>query len=371
MWLQFVNHLSSEVKKIIVISINNDPTHFIDMNLNTRIYNFPTKMPGNKGRSFNSHILNRKISRFPMGQVYQTLTLRKYIPFIQKCCEDEDIDIVHFPQPFGFGLDRLRKKLPSKVVLSISLSTYIKRLGVARRVYDYLKKKAVIGADIVIVPNTSVKNAATDMGIESNKLKVVNWAIDCTKFEYVKDKKKYKNALGIEGPLLLSTGPIQEIGLGKDVDFFIQLSKGIKCTKILAVKPDIDIADLHAKYGHELRIVNTDYEMFQQYLRAADLLVSPVHNRARTVPPPLTWIESAFIGTPVVTSNVPGAIDFIEPQTGIIGTDLHIMKNEIKKLIESPELLRAMSKKASNLIKARYTIKGFVSNMVDIWKDFK
>lgn len=178
MWLHFAHCAGELGVGVHVLSLNNDMPGIVSLRPDVSVENIPAVMLGKKGRSTNPVLLHRKMTRLPFGQIYQTLTTLRYNPKIMRLCLQQGIRVVHFPQPLGFGIRRLKRRLPAGTKVTMSFSTYIERMGLLSRFYRYLKTEAIRHADIVMVPNEAVKKTAVHMGICESKLKIVRWAVN-------------------------------------------------------------------------------------------------------------------------------------------------------------------------------------------------
>ena len=89
---------------------------------------------------------------------------------------------------------------------------------------------------------------------------------------------------------------------------------------------------------------------------------------------PKVLIEAAACGRAVVTTDVPGCRDAIEPdKTGLLipVQDAQALANAIQLLIENPDLRKSMGKAGRELAGREFAIERVVDAHLDIYKRLK
>jgi len=86
---------------------------------------------------------------------------------------------------------------------------------------------------------------------------------------------------------------------------------------------------------------------------------------------PKVLIEAAAAGLPVVTTNVPGCRDAIEPDTSgllVPVRDARALADAIQRLIEDPELRQCMGKEGRRLAEKEFSIENIIQAHLEIYQ---
>jgi glycosyltransferase involved in cell wall biosynthesis len=89
---------------------------------------------------------------------------------------------------------------------------------------------------------------------------------------------------------------------------------------------------------------------------------------------PKSLVEAAACGRPVVTTDVPGCRDAIEPgETGILvpARDATALADAIQELVESPEQRRAMGLAGRELAEREFAIERIVDQHLAIYRELE
>ncbi len=356
-WIELLPYLSGSLDKITILSVRNEsvPVEKLQIdNCNIEVKYIPPRILkiGESG----SKILFRKKNRFPglLGVVEKVLNSRRILKELKKIYQEEPYAHIHIMDNMGFTNRIIAGKAPSAV--SVSAMAY---QGRRERIYHKYLLLSYKHRNITVVPYSySFAKKLQQIGIAKDKIKHIRWGVKVKKEDGYKYKERYKKKIGLDTdkPLFLWAGYIQQIG---PKDFILAydsakkaLKDGLPATFFFAFKREEKAKEFrnlnNAKQGIIVRA--TKVEEFALLRKAADVFYSPVYNKKVILAPPLTWIEALNEGSPIVTTDVPGADEIVDNgKTGYIAENHKGIDKEIFRISKCyKEMIDSCMRKVKN-----------------------
>jgi len=103
-------------------------------------------------------------------------------------------------------------------------------------------------------------------------------------------------------------------------------------------------------------------------LSQASIVVLPSYREGL----PKVLIEAAACARPIITTDVPGCRDAIDPGvTGLLvpAQDSNALKDAIQHLLDNPELCKAMGRAGRALAERKFDVKQVVQTHLDIYAE--
>jgi glycosyltransferase involved in cell wall biosynthesis len=289
---------------------------------------------------------------------------------------DADIVHLHYPPPLtSFFAVRGLAKRPTPVCLTYHCDLY--RPGPSGRllttIYENLfLPRTLDRAGRIIVHTRSY--GETSSPLHGRALEVVPSTVDLDRFRPGIDGIDVRRRLDLEGRrVLVFTGRLVP---HKGVDLLLRALLALPKDVALVVigrGPRLDSLVLLARrLGLEDRVhfcPNVSDAELPQYLRAADLFVFPSQNRLEGFG--LAVAEAMASGVPVLTTDMPGVREVIEPGVEgllvepMIASDL---VQKIHELLEDPARRRAMGAAARVRAERLYGVGTVVDALVKLYR---
>jgi glycosyltransferase involved in cell wall biosynthesis len=289
---------------------------------------------------------------------------------------DADIVHIHFPPPLTsfFAVRGLRgRKVP--VCLTYHCDLYLSgpfgRLMTT--VYENLLLPPVLArADRIIVHTRSY--GETSAPLRGRKLEVVPSTVDLDRFRPDLDGAAVRERLDLQGKRVLAfTGRLVphkglELllralpALPKDVALVV-IGRGPRLDSLVVLARRLGVED-RVRFCPEV----SDREL-PFYLRAADLFVFPSQNRLEGFG--LAVAEAMACGLPVLTTDMPGVREVIEPGVEgllvepMIASDL---VQKITELLDDPARRNAMGRAARARAERLYGLKTVLDRLLTVYR---
>ena len=205
-------------------------------------------------------------------------------------------------------------------------------------------------ADGLLAVSASLKEDMAALGLPRDRIRIHHTGVDLDRFRPV-DRAAARQALGVEGPLLVSAGwLIARKGQVHAIDALAQLPEATLL--IVGEGPDRGLleqaADRAGVAGRVRFLGSRPHEELPALLAAADVAVQPTEYEGLAN----VWVEALACGTPVVTCDVGGARDAVDrPAAGrLVPRDPAAIAAAVRELLarpSPPDAVRASAEKFS------------------------
>jgi glycosyltransferase involved in cell wall biosynthesis len=287
-----------------------------------------------------------------------------------------DVVHLHFPPPLTsyFAVRGLaRGSVP--VCLTYHCDLYLGGLGgrLLTRLYERMFLPGTLaGVDRVVVHTRSY--GLTSVPLRGRPLEIIPSSVDLERFRPGVDGRDVKHRLGLDDRRVVAfTGRLVP---HKGIDLLIrtvpELPKDVSML-VVGRGPRLPVLrTLAARLGVEDRVrfcPDVSDEELPSYLRAADLFVFPSHNRLEGFG--LAVAEAMACGLPVVTADMPGVREVIEPgkegllAEPLIGGDLAA---KIVELLDDPARRRRMGEAARRRAEERYALPTVAGQLIALYR---
>ena len=240
-------------------------------------------------------------------------------------------------------------------------------------------KKTLSKSNCIIANSYFTKKKITDLGIESNKIKVIYPGIDISNLNFKKNinfVKKYKNFK----PILLTLARLEKRKNHKKIIYAIHdLVKEFKNLLYIIAGDGPEMKKIRKLVNKLNLIKNVEIlgkvnEKDKDFLfKISDLHVMPTILDKRSLSIEgfgISYIEAALYGIPSISSGLGGTKEsVINGKTGIIcnPNDVSSIKDSIKKIIINKKIYRKMSMNSKNFSK-RFLWKNVIKNYLKLIK---
>lgn len=290
-------------------------------------------------------VYHPKYFAFPaMGFTHHIAMYVSLMPLIKSIHFDWGIDVIncHWLFPDGVAVQRIGKKLGIPVMLTAlgcDLNRYTKR-----PMRKYVIKNAMNASERVSVLNSDMYEKCIDLGVDSNRLRIIPNGVDLDRFK-IQDKKESQIKLGFSGSdrIILFVGSLVEV---KNTDTLLKAFKHVlknktDCKLVLVGSGYLekDLIKLSQLLGIETSVSfigQVNHEKLTVWMNAADCLCLPSIREGH----PNVMMEALACGIPVVASSVGSLPDFINIYNGC--------------LIDSPLDCEEMAEKLLTCLKRSY-----------------
>lgn len=196
--------------------------------------------------------------------------------------------------------------------------------------------EAALGAGGLLAVSEGLKRDMTDLGFPEAHIRVHHTGIDLDRFRPC-DRAQAKARLGVAGPLLVTPGGLIP---RKGQCIAIDAVSRLPGATLLLVGDGPDrkkLEQLVARLGLVDRVRflgNRPHEEMPLYLAAADIVLLPSSSEGLAN----VWVEALACGTPVVTTDIPGAGEVIDgPAAGrLVERDAEAAAAAVRELLARP-----------------------------------
>lgn len=205
--------------------------------------------------------------------------------------------------------------------------------------------------DILTVISNYLAERAKRLGYKG-RIEVIPNGVDINKFEIGQYRVLAKDRI-----ILITTSRlVEKNGVGDIIDALEYLPKNVSL-KILGIGPlenDLKFKIKNCKLEGRVELLGfVDQEKIPEYLHNADIFIRPSLSEGMGN----SFIEAMAAGLPVIATPIGGIVDFLhDEETGLFCE----MKNpksiaeQVKKLIDNPELKIKLIENASRMVKEKY-----------------
>lgn len=226
---------------------------------------------------------------------------------------------------------------------------YIKR----RALFVYpIFKKIFLKADVVQVISNYLGDFARSMGYKG-RVEVIPNGVDVKKFSILNSQfSKNPNTT----TLITTSRLVEKNGVGDIIDALEYLPENVSL-KILGIGPlenDLKLKIKNCKLEGRVEMLGfVDQEKIPEYLHNADIFIRPSLSEGMGN----SFIEAMAAGLPVIATPVGGIVDFLhEGETGLFCEvkNPKSIAEQVKKLIDNPELKNELVETAGRMVKEKY-----------------
>jgi len=290
---------------------------------------------------------------------------------INQIIVENNIQIINFMDNCGPSMRYLQAVFPSCKVC-YSAMNYNKRLAI----YDSYLKFSMSKLSRIIPYSEALAEKYSGIGIKKENLTCIPWAVNSKTGSISNQQKNHIRNMYMHSPenyLFLWTGFIQQIG-ERDLNLTLQLAhKMVKLFKnvefIFSFKPEFQSVRSRYNSDHERVKILDKVADFKLLLASSDYLLSPVEKLDSILAPPLTWIESMHLGTPIITTAAGGSNEIINDNTtGYIGNNYEELSAIVSKIANS-ERDNQMRLKATSHVSENYEISNSAIKYSDMYRE--
>ena len=195
--------------------------------------------------------------------------------------------------------------------------------------------EAAMKADALLAVSEGLKAEMVELGIPAGKIRVHHTGIDLDLFRPL-DRAECKRKLGVKGPLLVTPGALIP---RKGQKVAIEALAALPDATLLLVGGGPDLKQLQrlaARLGLSDRVRflgNRPHSEMPALLAAADVMVLPTASEGLAN----VWVESLACGTPVVTTDIPGASEAIDTRCGrLVERSAEAFAEAVRELLDRP-----------------------------------
>ena len=284
----------------------------------SRTYARYTRVPSHERR----HGIGIAHPRYPVlpkigATLAPTSLFLRSLPLLRRIqSEGDDFDLIdaHYFYPDGVAAAMLGRVLRKPVVITARGSDVmqIARLAFERAMIRFAARNAAG----VITVSKALKDELLLLDVPAAHMRVLRNGVDLTMFR-PKDRAKTRQALGFEGPTLLSVGRLIELkGHGLIIEALTRLpgyrlaiaGEGPERAALEALARRAGVADRI----HFLGLIGHD--RLPSVFSAADALVLASRREGW----PNVLLEAMACGTPVVVTNIPGISEVVTDRVGVM-----------------------------------------------------
>ena len=372
-WIDMIPLLAEHLDRITILSVRNNTVPIEEYSIgNCEIlikYIAPKFLEIGDLRS---RRIFWRAGAFPskLGVIEKFLHSKQIRSELKKLCTENPCKQVHLMDNLGLANRLISGFSPSPV--SVSAMGY---QGGSKLLYDTYLRLSYKHANLTVIPYShAYAKKIHAIGINKDRIMNIPWGVKMpceNKNEQNQTNSNTASMVPSDKPLFLWAGYIQQI---KRVDFLYALDaakkalqKGLGVSFYFAFKPESFEKDFARFHQPEkgIFVAPTNVEQFSTLKDAADVFYSPVLNKKCIMAPPLTWIELLAKGTPILTTDVPGADEIVSNgDTGFMAKNTDdLVKQMFKIKTNFPEMKHACISKAEN----SYNIKNIVKKYLRLW----
>ncbi len=252
----------------------------------------------------------------------------------------------------GFATLFFKMRFPKvKYILTLQEGDPIEHIK--RRVFfvSPLFKRIFLRADITQVISNYLGDFARSMGYKG-RVEVISNGVDVKKFQNHESRiKNYDEIV-----LITTSRLVEKNGVGDIIDALKYLPENVSL-KILGIGPlenDLKLKIKNCKLEGRVEMLGfVEQSQIPIYLHNADIFIRPSLSEGMGN----SFIEAMAAGLPVIATPVGGIVDFLKDgETGLFCRvkDPESIAEQVKKLIDNPELKTKLITNASRMVKEKY-----------------
>lgn len=374
-WNDMVDRFAHRFERVVVLSVNNRAVREEKLGQNVFLYNVPPCYLGNNMKWKDPEYSGSKYHKLPLSIVYKTYSLLHYLPMFELLVQKYQINVIHFMRVFGLLNGQLTKRYP-EVLFSITVPTHIDRGFPLHRFYHTIKNLGLQSMDRVIPTSQATLIRLEELGIDEAKLSVIPWSLSVDESQILTDeiaRMRSQLNVGAHDRVVLWSGPLQHTD-SREFYYALEVARqaNLQCKDfvfVFAFKPD----KLKSEYREaainieNIRILETNRPQFLALRESADVFLSPVCNKNRTVAPPLTWIEMMHCAVPVITTDIPGVDEIINH--GENGFIVEGIEETVALLLTLDQRkLRFAGEKSASYVNEHYNLDNIAAQYSALWQ---
>jgi glycosyltransferase involved in cell wall biosynthesis len=287
-----------------------------------------------------------------------------------------DVVHLHYPPPItSYTVTRALRHRPVPVCLTYHCDLYLN--GIAGRMiaglYQSLFLPGTLGRANAIVVHTR-SYGMTSAVLRDRALTVIPSVVDLDRFRPGIDASVPRADLQLEGKRVLAfTGRLVP---HKGVDVILEALRLLPPDVVLVVigrgplLPSLVAQARRLRLGDRVRFCpRVSDEDLPRYLALADVFVFPSQNRLEGFG--LAVAEAMACGLPVVTADMPGVREVIDPgREGLLTEPLLAsdLAAKIRQLLDDPATARAMGEAGRRRAEARYGVPTVAAQLVSLYE---
>jgi glycosyltransferase involved in cell wall biosynthesis len=374
-WNDMIENLSRSFGEIVVISVNNRSIKREKLKDNIYLYNVKPHYFGKYDNRDDHEYSGKSFHRLPLSVAFKTYSFLRYQKLFQYCIEYHNIGIVHYMRVFGLLNKILIDRYPD-LLFTITVPTHVDRGFPLHYFYHFVKNMALKQMDKIICTSHATNKRLEKLGIERQKLDVIPWSVGSSSFVKTRlDPNYIKTKYNIDplDRIILWSGPLQDTG-SKEFFYAYNIARKVcetsdQHTFIFAFKRGkkfVDYSNTSVGYS-KIKIMESTRDEFLLLRDIADIFLSPICSKNRTVAPPLTWIEMMGSGIPIITTSVDGVDDIISHHYNGFLVDKAEDTVELLFQLKDVDFLQ-VCRNAQKTVKDEYHIEEISARYVDLWQ---
>jgi glycosyltransferase involved in cell wall biosynthesis len=376
-WVELIPLLAKKLEQITIFSIRRHPNGSEEQTVNgchlSINYIRPRFLETPDGTSHEPRMF-WKGGAFPhwLGVIEKQMSILRLVSSLKSIHRKNAFGHIHLMDNMGPG-NILLAKFARSLGCSVSVSA-LSYQGSNPFFYDRYLRLSYNAPNLSVIPcSRTFGNKLLELGVPSEKVVRIPWGVYPGRAVSSIDKSLLKKALGFSDgrPLILWAGYIQQIQR-KDFLFALEqakaaLSKGLEATFCFAFKPEsleTGFEKFHQP-GDGVHVMTSDVTTFARLKDACDFLYSPIVNRQAIIAPPLTWVEIMAKGTPILTTNVGGAMEIVEDgKTGYAARGADDLRQAMSRMARN---CSSMQQACIEKVRNEYNIENSVEKYLCHW----
>ncbi|PJE58194.1 MAG: hypothetical protein COU81_02175 [Candidatus Portnoybacteria bacterium CG10_big_fil_rev_8_21_14_0_10_36_7] len=239
----------------------------------------------------------------------------------------------------------------NKVITDDLLTFQSKKYSMAIELRKKIRRRVLVGANVVIVASNFLKEVAMKIGVKGDKVQVIYNSVDFMDREIssLSSKSDLRKNLALGGLIIVSAGRLapwkgMEVlirafsGIHKKISetILVILGDGIEYNRLNKLVEELQLSDCVKLIGRVPR------ELMLQYLKSADIFALNTNYEGMSH----TILEAMKFGLPIVTTNAGGNPETV--QDGVSGVlvdynDVGAFERAFSNLLEDKNILERMS----------------------------
>ena len=373
-FFRLVPIIARSTAELLIVSINDQPGQASQRVNGGTVPIYSIRRPFHRGSADRYYASSGELLdyRHTHGPVREALEKQAAVvaslPTLQAAIRARDVQIVHFMDNCGLAMPLIKRVFPG-VRVSCSAPNYNQRPSLYR-----LYLKYGLGMLDRVVPYTEAyREKLESMGVPAKKLHLIRWGVPFQQKRLSqREKEQVRASLGIgaSSTLFVWSGYVQQV---QEEDFFKTLEIARQVVRqhqhtefVFAFKP-LSYKDAYEQYSERRITILPSITNFVDLLDTADFFLSPIGAVDSTVSPPLTWLEAMSLGTPVITTDVPGVDELVtHAETGYVAESFDSLPGVIRQAIHDTRRAE-VSQGARDIVSRKYNIEDSAAEYVDMW----
>jgi glycosyltransferase involved in cell wall biosynthesis len=233
--------------------------------------------------------------------------------------------------------------------------------------------------DRLIVPNQTTEQELSKLGYSKNKLVVLPWGLDLTKYESINSSNPTFSFKDDEYDTIVYAGPLTRMRFSNQIitAFSDVVKNNCNVRLLLLFRKDLWDHQMFEELLTMLRqlelnskvsiILSTTHESYLSYVSDASVIILPYFSSGSVEVPPFTLLECMALARPVITSPSIVTCGIIENgENGYITSDFSSLAGLINRLLSNKKLAHQIGQKAKTTVKEKYNLINFSAKLSDI-----